>query len=269
MKWSLISGAIASAMVLAQAGSASAQTYNWSGLYAGINVGGTWGSSQLSSSTTCPTTGYYCLDNAAQANGPAIASDASGTTSNSGFTGGIQAGYNWQAGQIVFGAEADYNVLNVSNSVGGSRIAPVGNGWRYSASAGTDADWLVTLRGRLGFAVQSNILVYLTGGWAIADVEIGNLYTDNNLGAGATVGGRGGSVTSQTKVGGTIGGGVEWGFARNWTIKGEYLYVDLGTVSTTAIVTNTPVTGAGFGNSLTTSTDLSMHIARIGLNYKF
>ena len=85
--------------------------------------------------------------------------------------------------------------------------------------ATTDIEWFSTLRGRIGYAAGPALL-YVTGGWAFADVSTSVTQTTG-----------GGSVSMSSddiKTGYTLGGGVEWAFAPNWSLKTEYLYVDLG-----------------------------------------
>ena len=65
-------------------------------------------------------------------------------------------------------------------------------------------------------------------------------------------------------VGWTVGAGIEWAFANNWTARVEYLYVDFGSVTATGIIGASP-----YANGISTSTDLSAQIARAGVNYKF
>ena len=76
----------------------------------------------------------------------------------------------------------------------------------------------------------------------------------------------GASSSSDTLVGWTVGGGVEWAFAPNWSVKGEYLYMDFGSIST-----STNVASAAFVNPnvFSTSVDLKANIVRAGINYRF
>lgn len=107
----------------------------------------------------------------------------SGGTSADGFLGGIQAGYNWQvAPQFVLGAEADIAWTGIE-----------------SAFAITQ-DYVATVRGRLGFAVDS-VLLYGTAGWAHTKLSSG--WTGNGY---------------------AVGAGVEWAFAPGWSTKAEYLF---------------------------------------------
>jgi outer membrane immunogenic protein len=142
-----------------------AVAFSWMGPYIGANVGYQWGS------TT---------------NNP---------TDPSGIVGGLQAGYNFQSGQFVFGAETDIQLSNADDT-----FAP----YKFSNP------WFGTVRGRAGYAMN-NILFYATGGLAYGGLrgEISGLSED------------------KTHLGWTAGAGVEVGFTPNWSAKVEYLYVDL------------------------------------------
>jgi outer membrane immunogenic protein len=80
----------------------------------------------------------------------------------------------------------------------------------------------------------------------------------------------GSSSHSVTRVGWTVGAGVEWALTKNWTVRGEYLYVDLGSIDTNARVNIADPPGELVTpNRLNTSFDVIEHIGRIGINYKF
>ncbi len=242
--------------------------FSWTGFYLGANIGYAWGQSDASSSSDCPATGYYCAPGFV-ANGPAIAALGSGSLDPSGPTGGVQAGYNLQSGKVVLGGEVDFNAFRLSSSrFASANIPAAGSGQSFGAGSSIDTNWLFTARLRLGLAVTPSALVYVTGGLAATDLAVANSYSDT---ASAVVGtnGRGSATSTSTKAGWTVGGGVEWALNRNWTLKGEYLYVDFGNASVTSRVTNPSPLYAGRSNDLSTSTDLTAHIARVGLNYKF
>ncbi len=139
--------------------------YNWSGAYAGVNVGYQWGS--VSNSVTRP----------------------------SGLEGGIQAGYNWQNGQFVFGGETDLQISGADDT-----FAP----FKFSNP------WFGTLRGRAGLAMN-NILFFGTLGLAYGGVK----------------GESAGLAETKTSIGWTAGLGVEVGLTPAWSAKLEYLYFDL------------------------------------------
>jgi outer membrane immunogenic protein len=132
--------------------------------------------------------------------------------------------------------------------------------------------YLGTVRGRLGYLITPTWLVYGTGGLAyggassstgIAGAETPNTGTNNIAGVGSA---------SSTLFGWTTGAGAAWLFARNWTVKAEYLHYDLGSVS----YSNGPLNGVLAGTGTIAFTDVSNStakftgdIVRAGVNYKF
>jgi outer membrane immunogenic protein len=230
-----------------------APLHNWTGFYIGGNAGYAWGDANttLTGAEQNFVVGYFEFVNAA------------GTRSfdPSSFTGGAQAGYNWQAGRVVFGVEADFNFMRLNESLNlqfsGTPAFPTAP---FAVLTEFSTSWLATGRGRLGIA-HNNVLIYGTGGIAITNLEFTQFFTRPNV-AGATAT----ASTSKTKVGWTAGGGVEWGWTNNWSVKAEYLYVDLGSETAYSVL------GPGFGDPTRRwahTIDLSTHIARVGLNYKF
>jgi outer membrane immunogenic protein len=160
---------------------------------------------------------------------------ASGDFDTSGGLFGGTLGYNWQTNQVVFGVETDLDWSDIKGSAacGGGVTCRVSN------------DWLGTARGRIGFAMD-RVMPYVTGGLAFGKVN-----------AAATGGNPG---TSDTRTGWTLGGGVEFALAGNWTAKGEYLYVDLGDFNCGTRC------GAPVGPD---RVEFRSHIVRAGLNYRF
>jgi len=149
-----------------------------------------------------------------------------GSFNTSGGLVGGTLGYNWQMGQLVFGVEGDIDWSNIRGS---------------TPCAGTTCetrnDWLGTARGRLGYAF-GRFLPYVTGGAAFGNVKT------NIAGIGSA---------SDTKAGWTLGGGLEYGLAGPWSIKAEYLYVDLGHDSVV----------------LGSNANFHANVVRAGLNYRF
>jgi outer membrane immunogenic protein len=159
------------------------------------------------------------------------------TSSNSGLGGG-QVGCNWQSGLWVLGIEGDIDGMNLSKTVGlvtgidqvnGTRISTgqilVGND-SVIASEHVSQHWLSTVRGRLGFAPMQQLYIYGTGGLAIGGVSMNGSVIGE--GAGAAIVWSGSS--SDTKAGYAVGGGAEYAINGHWSLKGEYIYFDLGTV---------------------------------------
>lgn len=137
-----------------------------------------------------------------------------GSHDSSGGTIGGQVGYRWQMGQFVFGVEAQGNWADFS---GDNQSALFGTRNRTK----TDAFGLFT--GQVGYAFN-NVLVYAKGGAAITS----NTYTITNAATGAFLG-----SNDNTRWGGVVGAGLEYGFAPNWSLGVEYdhLFMDRQTVS--------------------------------------
>jgi outer membrane immunogenic protein len=236
-----------------------APIFSWTGFYIGGNAGYDWKDVGVNSNFSCPAGAGCAATN--PTNLANITAASSGSVSAHGFTGGVQAGYNWQVNSTVFGIETDFDAFKLK----GSRSAAVPSVTTTSIfhpSTSIDTDWLYSLRGRLGWAAVPTVLLYATGGLAVTDAKISNSYSTTNNPADTAAGA---SSSSKTLAGWTVGGGVEWAFAQNWTVKGEYLYVDFGSISTSANVNST------FANSnlFSSSADFKANIVRVGLNYKF
>jgi outer membrane immunogenic protein len=275
VKRQLLSSVAVTAIALGLVAPAQAQSpagYNWSGFYVGLNAGAAFGRSKATTSSDCslPNGGgaYYC-DNAGAGADNAALVDAlgSGKSSDTGFTGGIQAGYNWQRSNIVYGLETDFGAFKLNGSRQGSGNFPtamvggVGGGDPFTIGSSFSADWLFTLRGRLGTVVMPNLLVYATGGLALTRLTASLAYADVS-----SIGAPNSSSPSSTslKTGWVLGGGLEWALSNNWTVKGEYIYVDFGKVTASGMIE-----GGGYTQGISTTSDLSAHVARVGVNYKF
>ena len=169
-----------------------APIYNWTGFYIGGNGG--WGSS------------HQCLDFV----GLAGTVFGEGCNSRSGGIVGGQVGYRWQSSQWVFGVEAQGDWADLSNT----RLSLFDP--RFSLRTKTDSLGLFT--GQIGYAWNAS-LFYVKGGAAV---------TDNRFDVLTTVGGLGLASVSNTRWGGTVGVGFEYGFAPNWSVGVEYDHLFMG-----------------------------------------
>jgi outer membrane immunogenic protein len=247
--------------------------YSWSGSYVGLNVGFAWGTSNATTTTGCPgeaPPGYVCELNTpgSLANAPVVDGAGSGSMNLSGAIGGIEVGHNWQVNNFVYGVEADFGALNMSASRSGSGTWPFLNGaapFAFTVGSSISTNWLLTTRARVGWTF-SNVLLYATGGLALTDLKVSNFYTDGLTVLGV---GTGHEFSSDSAVtpGWTVGGGLEAALDEHWSLKGEYLFVDFGHASTTGNITNPE--DPGFLNPISASQDLSAHLARVGLNYRY
>ena len=138
--------------------------YNWTGFYIGGNVGGAWGSFD-------PRTVSAYSDDGWDVPTDFPAMDRVGIQSSkpTGFTGGFEAGYNWQSRNFVFGVEGDIEALSLSSRVSGSALYP-GYPYTFTITSNIGTTWLATVRGRLGYAVN-NWLIFATGGAAFTDLH--------------------------------------------------------------------------------------------------
>ena len=203
-----------------------AAVYDWSGFYIGANGG--WGSSRSS---------WDFL--------PGVLTFGEGSHDASGGTVGGQVGYRWQAGTWVFGVEAQGNWADFKGSNISLFDATVRNESRI------DAFGLFT--GQVGYAAN-NVLFYVKGGAAVTSNDYRRFFAaTNTLFA---------SSNDDTRWGGTVGVGLEYGFAPNWSFGVEYnhLFMQDRTLAFT-----TP--GGLFAGNDRVDQDVDLVTAR--LNYKF
>jgi outer membrane immunogenic protein len=255
--------------------------YDWSGFYIGGNAGYSWGraTTDVTGSGTTSTTVFRTANGGPGGVGdvtttaviPATALPG-GRSNVDGFIGGGQIGYNWQRSQWLFGLETDFQGSGERGSFSACGVAgcPAGS---TITSADTRLDWFGTARGRIGYLPSQRVVLYGTGGLAYGALR-------TNVTNGVVGIGTGTSSTDDTRVGWTIGAGAEAALDQNWSVKLEYLYVDLGrfnnagaSASSTATVANVPT--QGFSTATTTtlvgtaSTRFTDNIVRIGVNYRW
>jgi outer membrane immunogenic protein len=268
----------------------------WTGFYVGLNAGGTWANSNNVTTTAIGLPGTDWATFAPLAlwgNGlePALsASGVFGRGNNGGFIGGGQVGYNWQFyNNFVAGIEAD--IQGIAGSSGSRTFfsaAPAGgivgaaNGANFVTASEhrSNLDYIGTVRGRLGWLFTPTLLLYGTGGLAYGGVSVNNSFVTTASSAVAPIYAGAASLASSTfadtRVGWTAGGGLEWMFWPNWSAKVEYLYYDLGSVTTTAFAVAPPsaVSFSGgvlnsWANAIQTTQRFNGNIVRAGVNYHF
>lgn len=219
----------------------AAAVYDWSGFYIGGHVGYGWGSTH---SDIYNTAGV--LQN-------------SGSANRNGVFGGGQIGYNVMLSpNWLIGIEADISGADIKSSNSGCSA----NGAFIGCST-TDSriDYFGTVRGRLGYAAN-NVLIYGTGGLLWAHMSADRTITSNTNPAAAALVGQVAQASSNP-TGWTAGGGIEWGFAPNWSAKVEYLYGELDTNS--SFVYNFRNTNA----DRYYDSHHELHTVKIGINYRF
>jgi len=229
------------------------QAFNWNGVYAGVALGGRW--TQASWTTTAipsflpplpdPTTALASLDSAT-------------------FKVGGYLGYNFQIQSIILGLEGDIYWGHNNSTVAGipgtfgtmGGVNPVATA---HDSANMTLGWDASIRGRVGYLVTPNWLVFATGGVAWQQVDV-NAACDGTLQSFCFAPHN--ETYSTTKVGWTVGGGAEAVIWQNWLVRAEYRYANYGSIDHTFFA------GAP-ADSVVTSQSIKTHTALIGLAYKF
>lgn len=146
---------------------------------------------------------------------------------------GVTWGTNWQRGNWVYGFASDFSFSNVEGAFDG---AGCNTGACY-----TELRNLSTSRVRLGYATD-NRLLYVTGGLAYGEVRAGvRNSTDRD---------------DETRFGWALGAGLEWAFAPRWSLKAEYIHIDLGDSNIYLA-----------GGAIPTSVDVTADVVRVGVNY--
>ena len=256
----------------------AAPVWNWTGFYVGAHGGGVWGRANITHSTVFAPAGLAFPEDAA-----AVTAASSPSLKPNGFLAGVHAGYNWQNGNFVWGLEGDVSYFRLRASSAGtfpfpSTLAGGALGpptLTFTANTSFSTDWLVTFRPRLGITA-GNALLYVTGGLAVTNEKVSQ--TSGVLNAATLV-----SSIDTTRLGWTVGGGIEYMFSPNWTVRAEYLHLDFGTATgsgtinmpagilgnLTCLPGQTVITGPGTYTGCSISSRLTAEVAKVGLTYKF
>lgn len=251
--------------------------FTWTGLYGGVNIGYGFGAS------SSETGGLGYLTGVPVGVDPpvnVVPLGSAWTTGQNlqGVLGGGQLGYNYQFNPwLVLGAEADIQAADIGshgNAVVG--IVDAVGPHVQSVNSTKKVDWFGTVRGRVGFTLPSmpNLMVYGTGGFAYGQVVHNVGFADNFI--GTTISSVGHGYYDNTKVGWAAGGGLEWSPSMfpTWSLKAEYLYVDLGSTRANSVPLNGGVPSIGLGVTTplfagTQSSPTRFHTVRAGINWHF
>jgi outer membrane immunogenic protein len=216
--------------------------FTWTGLYLGGQIGYGWRNDNIYYTGFDPATGNPF--------------SASVSSSPGGVIGGAHVGFNYQidkpGGGFVLGLEGSVDGTSLSNTVAAGLGAFEGG----SVTASTNTDIQGSIRGRFGIA-WDRLLAYATGG-----VAFGGFNTNYAISAPAFFGS---SSFSNTRVGWTAGGGIDYAVTNNWSVFAEYRYTDFGTLG------NTQLAAAALpaGGALSVSRTLSQSQVQVGFSYKF
>jgi outer membrane immunogenic protein len=205
---------------------------SWTGFYVGVHGGGAWGHSR--STNVPPSDGF---DEGAV--------PTSVSVNPTGWLAGVQAGYNYQVNNWLFGLEGEFGYLGLKRRV---EIIPDPDNF-----AEVKYSWYGTFTARLGLAMD-RWLAYVKGGLAVARItnEAGDLVDGSNVVDLTDV-----TSKTRTRAGWAAGGGIEHAIAAGWSIKAEYLYMDFGKDQ------STNASGDVFEHYN------RVHTAKVGINRRF
>lgn len=257
---------------------------NWTGFYIGVNGGYAWDQSSSVRATGEPLgpgligVGNLILDglNGVAPVGAPTSTNLGNGRLNGALVGG-QFGYNWQMSKTVLGFEVDGQWIDRRFTASRSADFFAFGGNTFTLAVEAKQSWFATIRGRFGFLLTPELLLYGTGGAAVGGSSaeatirgapgpnIINFATSMNCPAGSVICFSGRSADT-TRWGWAAGGGFEWALSKAVSFKAEYLYVDLGNQNL-RLTTVAPATGTAFVDVVGLSNQL--HIARAGLNLHF
>jgi outer membrane immunogenic protein len=258
--------ALAADMALKAPPPPPAPVWSWTGFYVGGNAG--WVGERTSGTSDF-------VDTAFAPGNAEFSNPQSNAFSPSGFIGGFQAGYNWQTTKnFVLGVEGDFDWTRTSYSFCRQTDilfsvacvdAPPTNIDGFENIAG-QTDWIATARARAG-VTWDRFFFYGTGGAAWGNIKTTESLSCATDGCGGTSTLKlvASSTTTQTKEGWAAGLGAEGMLLPNWSLKAEWLYVDLGHLTNTF----STVGNAGGTESVVWSRSEHYNIVRVGLNYHF
>jgi len=241
---------------------------SWTGPYVGLGLGARW--DDVDGSVSAATNNGVNILCTPQTVGPCTDTKLNDTS----FRISGYLGYNWQVSPSwVVGIEGDFGWADNKKTLQGA-IYPGGNFPFYLTQRTDDfftfkSTWDAGIRGRIGYLVTPATLVFATGGAQWMEIKTESrcgVLSDCVPGAFAVLFAPANISHTDTRVGWTVGGGIEWMVTPNWLVRGEYRYADFGR----ATFTDTRVNPAGPVTQVATySVDVVTHTALFGIAYKF
>ncbi len=229
--------------------------FTWTGVYLGGQIGYAWGSGNLNYTGFDPFSG--------------LAFDTALGGSPNGVIGGAHVGYDLQINQFVFGLEGTVDGTGFRNTAVGTFPAFFG-GRTLEATTKTDVEG--SIRARAGLA-WDRALIYATGGVAFGSFRTDYSFIGNINGVHALNGGQfffGDNNFSNTRVGWTVGGGIDYAITNNWSVFAEYRYTNFGHIGSPGLFTDgfaaAPVLAGAFVNSNRT---INQNQVQVGFSYRF
>jgi outer membrane immunogenic protein len=274
--------------------------FTWTGCYVGGYAGGGWGNSNGATFTDqgqnglgpagslgSPRPGLFMSYSGGSVGSQNVPPHSWSDSLDGGFHGGGTLGCNWQApaSPFVLGVEGEGGYMYLSGSafdpntiVTGRTATTIGMSQTVPDVLGSAkiGDWYAMITGRLGYAID-RVLLYAKGGAAFVPTRasvsdqcqpaVGGGAPVVQAGCGNWLIWTGGNTTFTTW---TVGGGIEWAFAQNWSIKGEYMFIGLNdsfqTCGSALTPSGRPLAGGPF--CFNQHFD-GINTVKVGLNYRF
>jgi outer membrane immunogenic protein len=230
--------------------------YDWTGFYAGANVGYAFDRSDF---VLSPSPNFVTINPSPQMF-EFIAANGTSTIRPNGFDGGLQAGYKAQVGAIVLGVEAGWSYLGLKKSTATGLLLMPDGMTTISYSQSASLTQMATLRGVIG-APFGSFLPYVTGGLGVGwDHFSQTVQVPSMPGPCVCWSGQ----TSRAPTGWVAGAGIEYAINAHVSVKAEYLYADLGSLRFTTL--GAP---AGFpGLDVAHSARFTNQTVTVGLNFR-
>lgn len=239
---------------------APAVASSWTGVYAGVSVGARWADNDWRSSDIAPIFGIPLIPTAG----------TSGAMDSVAARFGGYAGFNWQfAPTWVAGVEGDFGWADntkTANPLPGTSGILFGGPLLAPPAGSVKGTWDGSVRVRLGYLVTPSTLIYGSGGAAWQHLEL-NASCAVVPGNSFCFGKAHNETDATTRVGWTIGGGVEHMIDSRWLVRADYRYADFGTWTQTFFAPGG--VGPGFDDRFTAHVTTRTHTATVGLAYRF
>ncbi len=259
-----VSGVIALALVAA----ASASAQNFTGFYFGGYVGGSVNSSVAQTTTVSPIGGYFATTSPA-----AIATAGHMAFGPTNITGGGQVGWNFRFGHFIVGPEVDFGSSRMNVTASSTAIYPCCSPTTFTVNQSAKTRGLFTARARAGWAFGP-LFLYGTGGVGLTNINYQEFFTDTFENATENGG------AHVDKAGWVVGGGAEIALSHHFSMKGEFIYSNFGTLTSTSTNLATSfldgIVPSGFPtitlwpqNPFTHTLTLTQKIGRFGVNFRF
>jgi outer membrane immunogenic protein len=243
--------------------------FSWTGIYLGVGGGTGWGNKEYTWDQDATVAAI-----AAQMQNPGLLPHLGVTQGSHPISGGFfggQLGGNLQAGWAVFGLQADAHWSDIEGHGSCFDAGALATGG-ISFACRDKVTSFGTITGRVGVAVD-RALIYAKGGWAWerGQQSVNPSAPFNVMGGNDPLASITASSSSQSRVGWTVGAGVEYAFAQHWSAFIEYDYLDFGTrdESSTHLLSLPNSVPASFVLPIQTNVTQHFNAVKAGLNYKF